>query len=170
MGLFQDLFKSSDQQASGQWVNGKFVKSSSKSDFGGPLPSAYTFEVAGTNFRMDNIIRLATPMKKWSMTNEQILQKYPGKRIYRYYFVNNPVQLVPEPTNPHDPNAIMVLINNIHVGYIPSQDISTVSQYLKTGPVTLDANISGGEYKIVYEDGQSASFSDPISIRLTISR
>ena len=27
--------------------------------------------------------------------------------------------LVPEPTNPHDPNAIRVEINNQHVGYVP---------------------------------------------------
>ena len=165
MGFLKDLLGSNQKQPSGEWINGKFVQTPSVP----PLTNQFGFTVAGTNYRMDNIIRLATPMKKWDMTNEQLLAKYPGKKIYRYYFIMEPVQLVPEPTNPKDPNAIMVLINNIHVGYVPSECCAQVSRYLSSGPVSLSAKVSGGEYKMVYNDGQSAVFSDPISISVHIS-
>ena len=165
--MFDNLFNKKEKPA-GQWINGKFIPAPASAPVT-ELSSNYGFTVAGTNYRMDNVIRLATPMKKWDMSNEQLLAKYPGKKIYRYYFVTEPVQLVLEPTNPQDPNAIMVLINNIHVGYVPSDCCSTVSRYMSTGHISLSAKVSGGEYKIVYNDGQSAVFSDPVSISVYIS-
>ena len=36
-----------------------------------PLPNNLTFKVAGVNYRMEQVYKLATPMKKWNMTNEQ---------------------------------------------------------------------------------------------------
>lgn len=141
----------------------KFIK---KEEPVQPVSTSFAFNVSGVSYRMDNVIKLATPMKKWDMTNEQLMQKYPRKKIYRYFFITEPVQLVPEPTNPHDPNAIMVLINNIHVGYVPKEYCDRV----KKMPVTasLSAKISGGEYKIVDSVGQAASFSDSVQIIITI--
>ncbi len=151
------------QPEAGKWVNGQFIKNQS-------FPGRLSFWVAGVDYRMDQVIRLATPMKKWEMTNDQLLKKYPGKRIYRYYFINEPVQLIPEPTNPNDPNAIMVFINSIHVGYVPRNECDTVKNYISTGISSLSARISGGEYKIIFEDGKSASFSDQISIEIIIEK
>lgn len=147
---------------SGKWEKGKFVKNE-------PISYSVSFEVAGIHYRMDNILKLATPMKKWKMTNEQILQKYPGKKIYKNYYINEPVQFVYEPTNPIDPNAIKVFINNLHVGYVPQSDCSSLKRLLETRPVTISATVSGGEYKIVYGDGQKEEYSEPMVIKIRVN-
>lgn len=135
-----------------------------------PTSSKMKFVVAGVNYRMDQVIKLATPMKKWDMTNEELMRKYSNKKIYRYFFTNEPVVLVPEPTNQHDPNAIKVMINNIHVGYVPKEDCARVKGFIQAGNYTLSAYITGGEYKIIYDIKSAAQFSDPVSIEITISR
>lgn len=168
MGILDNLINSVQKpvQSSGTWVNGKFVKEPANKT--PTLVPNFGFEVAGIEYRMNEIIRLATPMKKWEMTDEQLLNKYPGKKIYRYYFINEPVQLIPEPTNPHDSNAIKVVIANIHVGYVPATECSLVKRYIEAGTYTYSAKINGGEYKMVYGDGKSAVFSDPLSITIYI--
>lgn len=52
--------------------------------------------------------------------------------------VNCPVRLAPEPTNPHDPNAIQVFSHSLdavwdwrHVGYIPAKHTAPVHRLLK---------------------------------------
>lgn len=159
MGLFS---KKEQPEPSGKWVKGKYVKIE-------PLAHTVVFDVAGTHYRMDNISKLATPMKKWNMTDEQILQKYPGKKIYKNYYINEPVQLVYEPTNPVDPNAIKVFINNLHVGYVPQEDCLTLKQILERRNVTITASVSGGESRIVYNDGLTEQFSEPIRIKIRVN-
>lgn len=134
-----------------------------------PLPNNLTFKVAGVNYRMEQVYKLATPMKKWNMTNEQLLKQYPGKRIYKYYFTNEPVVLVPEPTNQNDPNAIKVMVNNIHVGYVPN-DLCIIVRRIMQGSCTLSSKFSGGEYKVVFDDGSAKNFADRVSIEVTITR
>ena len=131
-----------------------------------PLPSSFSFNVAGINYRMENVMKLATPMKKWDMTKEQILQKYGNKKIYRYYFTSEPVQLIPEPNNPQDPNAIKVIINNMHVGYVPQDDCSNVKALLNAGGYTINAQFSGGEYKIISLNGDVFTDTERLSIRI----
>ena len=168
MGLFNDLINAVQKpvQSSGTWKNGKFIKEPAHP----ALSNSFGFVVAGVEYKTENISHLASPMKKWDMTNEQILKKYPGKKIFRYYYISEPVQLVPEPTNPHDSNAIKVMINNIHVGYVPATACNIVKQYMTSGPYTLSAKITGGEYKLIYSDGHSDNFSEPLSIEIFITK
>lgn len=170
MGLFNDLINAVQKpvDSAGTWKNGKFVKNPAPK--APVISSGYGFDVAGIEYRMNDIIRLATPMKKWEMTDEQLLNKYPGKKIYRYYFINEPVQLIPEPTNPHDPNAIKVVIANIHVGYVPASECSNIKQFITSGAFSISAKINGGEYKMVYSDGKSAVFSDPLTITVYLRK
>lgn len=47
-------------------------------------------------------------------------------------------QLVPEPTNPHDPNAIRIeLADGTHVGYIPANQTSEAAQLIKAQAYTI---------------------------------
>lgn len=134
-----------------------------------PISYSMSFEVVGIHYYMDNISKLATPMKKWSMTDEQILKKYPGKKIYKNYYINEPVQFVYEPTNPYDVNAIKVYINNLHVGYVPQSDCLSLKRLLASNIVILTATISGGESKIIYADGQKECYSEPFSIKIRVN-
>lgn len=70
-------------------------------------------------------------------------------RVYKYKFGSYSVKLVPEPTNAHDPNAIMVLFDSAYVGYIPAELTGAMRRYIgKEG--SLRGVISGGPVKEVY--------------------
>lgn len=48
-------------------------------------------------------------------------------------------QLVPEPDNPHDKNAIKVVIRGVHVGYVPAVKCSEVAERMqKAAEITAD--------------------------------
>lgn len=49
---------------------------------------------------------------------------YPASRRIKTTVI---ATLEPEPTNPHDPNAIKVLVDGRHVGYVPRQDTHLVT-------------------------------------------
>ena len=134
------------------------------------LPSAYSFNVAGINYRMDDVQKLATPIKKFTMSAKRIVEiGYANKKIYKSYYTNEPVELRPEPTNQYDPNAIMVLINGIHVGYVPQNDIPYVKTFLGV-PVQTFAQISGGEYRVVMGESDDKTFSEPLTIVVKLRR
>lgn len=52
--------------------------------------------------------------------------------------------LVPEPTNPHDRNAIAVHIDNLKVGHIPASLAPRMAAAMQGRTVTVDALIAGG--------------------------
>ena len=77
------------------------------------------FDVAGVTYYMDNVQRLAKENRNYMLTPQQLLKAGKvGKPIYRYWYTNEPVLLVPEPSNPYDSNAVMVQISGQKVGYI----------------------------------------------------
>jgi len=51
--------------------------------------------------------------------------------------------LVPEPSNPHDPNAVAVVIDGHHVGYIPRELAAGVLQMTGWKPFEVPAKIEG---------------------------
>lgn len=132
------------------------------------LPDGMSFFVTGVEYRMDNLILLATEQKRFKMPVEK-LTDVDGKKLFRYYFKNEPVELIPEPTNPHDPDAIKVQIAGQHIGYVPRTDTKMVKMFLDAGVSKLSAIISGGEYKIV-KNGIVTNYSDPIQITIRVYR
>lgn len=81
-----------------------------------------------------------------SYSVEQVLDDYnkslrKGKKVT----VGVP-ELIPEPENLHDPNAIKVLIDGYHVGYIKSGSCAHVRQLIDGGLIHhLSATIYRGE-------------------------
>lgn len=72
------------------------------------------------------------------------------KPVYRYNKLKTvDVHLLPEPSNPHDQNAIQVLVNNIFVGYIPASIAAQISTYIANPNYRYDAILTGrgGPYK-----------------------
>lgn len=50
----------------------------------------------------------------------------------------NEAVLIPEPTNPHDPNAIRIeLADGTHVGYIPANQTAEAAQLIKAQAYTI---------------------------------
>ncbi len=57
-------------------------------------------------------------------------QFYDGDRLWNRLRPNDPLQLVPEPENPHDDQAVKVIWNDNHIGYVPRRDNTAINQLL----------------------------------------
>lgn len=121
------------------------------------LKKVSTFRVAGVSYRQDDILELADENSDFSMTRREIIDAgMENERIYQYEFDPHRVELIPEPSNPYDPNAIKVVIDGVHVGYIKKGSTTRVRNLLKAGG-KVTAEIKGGPYKILLyrnEDGK----------------
>jgi len=113
----------------------------------------YSFKVAGISFYQEDIIdSLAVENDDYDMTIKELADSYLiNESVYKYLIPVSDVQLEDEPDNPHDPNAIKVLADGVHIGYVPSRSTNKVRQLLKKSP-TVICDIYGGPSKIVFED------------------
>lgn len=108
---------------------------------------ACSFEAVGVNYRLDDLLTLAEPSRTYTWDDDKLLQKYgDDQTIYKYFFNNLYGSLVPEPSNPHDPNAIKVELNNVHVAYVPADLCDNVKELLLQG-YTPRVSVRGGPCK-----------------------
>lgn len=108
---------------------------------------ACSFEAVGVNYRLDDLLPLAEPSRTYTWDDDKLLQKYgDDQTIYKYFFNNLYGSLVPEPSNPHDPNAIKVELNNVHVAYVPADLCDDVKELLLQG-YTPRVSVRGGPCK-----------------------
>lgn len=110
--------------------------------------------VAGTSFRQKDIASLAYENFEYDMSKNELVESFnENEKIYKYEFSPNKIELIEEPDNPHDPNAIKVVIDDVLVGYIKKNSCSRVRNLLHSNSIIkIDAEISGGPYKIIYCD------------------
>lgn len=155
--MFESLFK----KPQGYWA---------KDNHSTTNTSSMGFEVAGFFMHLEDIQKLASKIKKFDMPAKRIIEiGYANKKIYKYYYKNEPVELVPEPTNRVDPNAIMVMISGVHVGYVPREMTQEVASYI-TAPYLVTAKITGGEYRIVMTEDNDNKYGEPLSITIRLRR
>lgn len=104
--------------------------------------SRHTFScpVVGLKYRLKNVQSLLDECDDYSDPDPEL------ERIYKYNTYYGPCVLEPEPTNKHDPNAVKVLVEDIHIGYIPSEKCNTVKKFFDKNP-TAHIEIYGGPYK-----------------------
>lgn len=116
--------------------------------------SAHEYHVVGTQYYEKNITKIASPNPDYSMTKRDIIDCcMSDENIWKYSFSPISIQLVPEPTNPHDSNAIKVVIDGSHVGYIRSRECALVHDLIANNRIYgIKASITGGPYKSVNED------------------
>ena len=103
----------------------------------------------------------------WDLTDSQLAEKYPDdKRVWAYSFPRVPCDLIPEPDNPDDPNAVKIILDGQQVGYVPHLLCADVLSILKR-PHEIRGSITGGPHKSV-SSGDVRHFDDPFDIRVTI--
>lgn len=126
--------------------------------------------VVGTQYYMENIGKLACSNPDWKHNAQTIIAHGNAeKKIFRYNYIYKPVKLIPEPENPHDKNAVYVLIAGEKVGYISHEDNIHVLDILKNNDVKyISAAVRGGQYKIVLTDKTIQKYEDPINIHVRI--
>lgn len=116
-------------------------------------PKSYRFRVAGTTFHESEISSIGLDNPDYSRSKKSLANDFMiDERIFQYEFYPRKCELVPEPENQHDSNAIRVDIDGVSVGYIGKQETDKVREILNTKePVSFSAKITGGKYKIVEE-------------------
>lgn len=131
--------------------------------------SEYKFDVVGIFAHRDEMLSLVRKNKDyWDLSDAALMTQHKdGDRIYAYGSRHLDCELVPEPTNSHDPNAIMVLLEGQHVGYVPAVECAAVHPLLGTA-VKIKAHIFGGPSKVVSADS-IRHYDDDLSVRVTIT-
>lgn len=129
-----------------------------------------TFYGVGVEHYLENIHKLAVPNPDWRKRGNTLAAE--GKcmqKIFRYSYVNRPVKLIAETNNPYDKNAVMIQIAGEKVGYIPHDDAKHVREILSKHDVKfISSFISGGQYKVVSENGDAVKMEKYIQVRIKI--
>lgn len=176
MGLF-DLFK---KKASKNMVEEKSVSSSSKeaiatedkieipemetkekSAINKPKkekPKFETVKVHGSSFRQQAFKQLNWEDNPYyDYKKSELIDAFmTGERIYEYYYNgDNKVELIDEPDNPEDPNAIAIYLDGVQIGYVAKGKTAHIRKLRKTDNIgKLSIEVWGGKYKYLreYED------------------
>lgn len=134
-----------------------------------------THRVAGTSYKQREIKSLGSLNPDYQLNKAQLIKKgLLNTSVYEYTFKKLKAELIPEPTNEVDPNAIKVIVSGKHVGYIKKGSCAHIKKLLKSNTiVSVTANVKGGNYKYIqsFEPGDYAFESDKgeFGIDLTIS-
>ena len=106
--------------------------------------------VRGLDHYTNNIKAVARENPDYDLTKRELIEECPDEKVWQYYF-NVKGDLVPEPDNPHDPNAIMVQADGRCIGYVPKGSTSHIRKLMESGRIkSMDLDIGGGKYKEVY--------------------
>lgn len=135
--------------------------------------SAIGFEsipVRGASYYQGAIEKHMEDNPDWFKSYEELkAEKKNWKIIYQYQLTQTPAQLVPEPTNPHDKNAIMVCIGNDKVGYVAAEECTHVLSLIRSKKIVhATATLKGGPAKRVFDDGKEATDTSDFSVYLDL--
>lgn len=79
--------------------------------------------------------------------------KYRGKEAqeaFRQAQPGEPVELVRDPGNPHDPNAIKVVYRGLHVGFVPARLARSLAKTMDAAELPVASKMKGGGRVLVY--------------------
>jgi len=108
----------------------------------------YEVEVVGESFHTDNILAVLAESSEAAQRQQEI-----------FTFG----ELVNEPTNPHDPNAVMVFVKGKHVGYLNKKDANFVEAWVR------QVNGTGYRFGVRVVVGWAGNRNTaPIGVRLDI--
>ncbi len=111
------------------------------------------FKVAGVTNYTKAFLAIGEKNDDYDLSNAEIKQEYgDGDRIFQYEFLPSKVELIPEPENEYDPNAVMVVVDGEKIGYIKKGNCTHVKNLLAQEGARVSVEIGGGKYKDVLED------------------
>ncbi len=94
-------------------------------------------------------------------------RKIEGSRIFVLSPFDGPCNLVPEPDNPHDKNALKIVVNGHDLGYVPQYMQEQAVKRLNAGQYAV-VKLLGGNYRM-YESGEWVTYKNSIKGTITIS-
>ncbi|MDT2782776.1 HIRAN domain-containing protein [Vagococcus fluvialis] len=114
------------------------------------------FKINGTSFRKKEVNKAIkfidedTPFEKYGGLKNKEIEEYGKTYKYEGFFTTD-FHLLPEPMNEFDSNAVKVLINDYHVGYVPKEIASELQPLLINKSINYKTkgmvSIIGGPYK-----------------------
>lgn len=117
------------------------------------------FHVAGISYYERNVLSLAEDNPDYLYTKKELCDlAMTDEKIYRYSFHPATVVLQKEPDNLYDDQAIKVLVDGQQVGHVPRSHTKIINRVIDENNLDhVNAILSGGDYKIIYEDYDSSS-------------
>lgn len=110
-----------------------------------------TFKVAGISHYKDDIIK-----------------NFASEEDDEFDYETSSVELIPEPENKYDPNAIKVMVDEIHVGYVPKQITSFVKDLINSPDFeSIKILIIGIKSDDVYDEDDN--LTEDIKLSATVS-
>lgn len=161
MGLFDDLknlFKPAKQPA----ADVPKVAEAGADPAPQIAPKTHNHKVAGVTHYESNILQLAVKNPAYALSDKEIIaRRLHNTNIYEYTFPENNAELQPDPTNPHDPNAIKVVIGGQLVGYIKAGSCSRILKLIEEDRIAkIECTIGGGKFRNVWSDGRTIQQSE----------
>lgn len=113
-------------------------------------PRSETFPVAGLSYRFDAVESVGKRNPHFDRpASELIAEGRTDKPIYAYSFFHPKFTLEPELSNQSDPYAVKVLVDGVHIGYIPADNSRQICMLLRAGRVMETKGfIRGGSRKV----------------------
>lgn len=130
------------------------IANNSRNNDANKIDNTKTYHVAGIEHYKDSILNLALENDDYVKTKRELIDDFmTEERIWKYNFYPSKVELIPEHDNLYDPNAIKVIVDSEHVGYIKKGSCKHLLNVIAEGRLgDIDCTIGGGPYKYIYED------------------
>lgn len=113
------------------------------------------FKVSGVQHYKSDFKDILDVNDDFLLKKSEMLEDYDeGDVIYEYDIYDGPAELVPEPDNVHDRNAIAVMVEGIKIGYVPSDLCDEVRGMIDDEHI-CEVAIMGGPYKEVVSDSNN---------------
>lgn len=108
-----------------------------------------TYKVAGINHYLSAFKSIGEHNPQYDMSKKEILLAgLAGKEIYKQVFNPQKAEVIPEPDNPHDQNAIKVIIDGVHIGYIKAGSCAHLLKVITENRIEqICCEMRGGQYK-----------------------
>lgn len=120
---------------------------------------------SGMEHRMDDLMALAEENTDFTCTKKEMKDfLIINRRVYQYNFHPTEIDLVPEPENPYDVNAVKIILNNHHVGYVRASDVQgSVDLFNSERVKRVQVSVQGGKYKTLLGYGSFFDGSEKLS-------
>lgn len=111
-------------------------------------------KIAGTSYRQADIASLGDENSVYTWTKKEIIDYgMTDQKIYQLEFSPETVELIEEPDNKYDANAVKVIVDNVLIGYIKKGSCAHIKKLIREDRIKkITAEIYGGKYKLVSSD------------------
>lgn len=153
MGLF-DVFKKKGNVQTSPALAPKSVPVPKQEE---PKPTYKTinFDVAGISFYENDILdNLMFENDDYNLKKKELIEDgMTNERIYQFEPDFIKAELVPDPENEHDPNAVKVVVDGVLIGFVPAKKAKKVKKIIEDMNIlSLACAIGGGPYRIIIEE------------------